>query len=118
MKGIDSTKVQSMKFSTFKWNAKYETGLAEVDTQHHGLLDLINRLGTLRVDGGSVADVSAAFDVLADYAKYHFSTEESLMESAGITQEHYEAHCRTHKLFLDQITWIIEEAQGRREMKP
>ncbi|MBU0665566.1 MAG: bacteriohemerythrin [Proteobacteria bacterium] len=101
-----------MEGSTFKWNAKYETGLAEVDVQHQGLVELINRLGTLRVCGGSAADVTAALDALADYAKYHFSTEDSLMQATGISPEHYEAHSRTHDLFLDQITRIVDEAQG------
>ncbi|MFH2123651.1 MAG: bacteriohemerythrin [Pseudomonadota bacterium] len=101
-----------MKGNTFKWNAKYETGLAEVDVQHHGLVELINRLGTLRVSGGNAVAVTASLDALADYAKYHFSTEDSLMLAAGISPEHYEAHSRTHALFLDQITRIVDEAQG------
>ena len=101
-----------MENNAFKWNAKYETGIAEVDAQHHGLVKLINRLGSLRVNGGGAADVTAALDALADYAKFHFSTEDSLMQAAGITPEHYEAHSRTHNLFLGQINRIVEEAQG------
>ncbi|MDO8958989.1 MAG: bacteriohemerythrin [Rhodocyclaceae bacterium] len=101
-----------MKNSTFKWNAKYETGLAEVDAQHKSLVDLINHLGELRASGGSVADVTAALGALADYAKYHFSAEDALMQSAGISAEHTAAHRREHDQFLDQINQIVEEAQG------
>ena len=32
---------------TFRWTPHFETGLETVDTQHHRLVDLINRFGTL-----------------------------------------------------------------------
>ncbi|MDP2108656.1 MAG: hemerythrin domain-containing protein, partial [Rhodocyclaceae bacterium] len=101
-----------MKNSTFKWDARYETGLAEVDTQHKSLVELINHLGELRASGGSVADLTAALGALADYAKYHFSAEDALMQAAGISPEHTVAHRREHDRFLDQINQIIGEAQG------
>ena len=97
---------------TFDWDEKYETGLAEVDAQHRSLVDLINRLGESRAAGAGDADVTAALDVLGDYAVYHFSTEEELMESAGVSREHYEAHCHTHQLFLTQIGRLVEDARG------
>ena len=101
-----------MESVTFKWDAKYETGLEEVDTQHRGLVELINRLGNQRVGGGSEADVQATLAALADYAKHHFDTEEALMRAAGVSREHREAHGHTHHLFLDQINRIVAEAQG------
>jgi diguanylate cyclase (GGDEF)-like protein/hemerythrin-like metal-binding protein/PAS domain S-box-containing protein len=101
-----------MKNSTFKWDARYETGLAEVDAQHKSLVEIINHLGELRASGGSVADLTAALGALADYAKYHFSAEDALMQAAGISPEHSTTHRREHAQFLDHINQISEEAQG------
>ena len=101
-----------MKNNTFKWDARYETGLAEVDAQHKSLVELINHLGELRAAGGSVADVTVALGALADYAEYHFSAEDALMQAAGISPEHFTTHRREHDQFLDHINQIIEDAQG------
>lgn len=101
-----------MEKAIFKWNAKYEVGLAEVDAQHRGLVDLINRLGDLRARGANAADVKSVLEALSDYAKYHFATEEALMTSAGISVEHHEAHSDAHIGFLEPIDLIVAEAQG------
>ncbi|CAK0766519.1 two-component system, sensor histidine kinase [Gammaproteobacteria bacterium] len=101
-----------MKTSTFRWDAKYETGLEEVDTQHRALVDIINRLGGLRIDGANNADIATTLNFLADYAKHHFASEEAMMKSIGVSREHYETHCRTHQLFFNQVSRIVEEARG------
>lgn len=38
---------QPSDMDSFHWDRHFETGLAEVDRQHHQLVDLINRFGDL-----------------------------------------------------------------------
>lgn len=101
-----------MGTTVFKWNAKYETGLPEVDAQHRGLVEIINHLGDQRIDGGSPAELEATLGKLAAYARFHFETEDALMRSTGISAEHLADHSRTHELFLSEIKEIAAQAGG------
>lgn len=82
------------------WDSSFETGIAEVDTQHRRLVDIINSL----VDAIGHAPKNALKDIvnqLKEYAQYHFQTEEKIMEEAGYSglAEHREEHA----VFVDQI---------------
>jgi diguanylate cyclase (GGDEF)-like protein/hemerythrin-like metal-binding protein len=90
---------------TFVWDRHFVTGLDSVDQQHHALVDLINRLGDNLVTGeGSGDALQTVFGQLAEYAKYHFSEEERLMEQAGVDQRHREHHQGIHRRFMDQVS--------------
>lgn len=93
---------------SFQWNSHFVTGLAEVDKQHHYLVDLINRFGELlmREAGIPFAEVEDLFEELAAYAQYHFTEEESLMTRAGIDARHLEHHRREHQSFLQEVTQL------------
>jgi hemerythrin len=89
----------------FVWDSFFETGLADVDTRHHGLVDLINRFGDLllqphNVDAGEVTHVLGE---LASYARVHFSEEEQLMISSGLDPRHVQAHVVNHADFLREV---------------
>ncbi|KOR29659.1 hypothetical protein TI05_14900, partial [Achromatium sp. WMS3] len=101
-----------MEKDIFQWNAKYETGLPIVDAQHHKLVKLINHLATLRTIGAKKSGVDFALKELNAYAEYHFATEESLMQTTGISQQHYESHCKIHKSFLTEVNTILADTQG------
>ncbi|MEI7430809.1 MAG: bacteriohemerythrin [Betaproteobacteria bacterium] len=91
---------------TFQWNACFNTGLAEVDEQHHRLIDMINRLGILLMnqEAESVASQQAVFSELEDYTRYHFSEEEGLMEAMRLDPRYVALHRAAHASFLDEIT--------------
>ena len=91
---------------TFLWNQYFETGLEAVDGQHHFLVDLINRFGEALVVSRSLDDakLEPLFAQLADYAQYHFSTEEGLMLESGVVPRHREHHCQMHADFISQVS--------------
>lgn len=90
---------------TFLWDQHFTTGLETVDQQHHRLVELINRLGDSVADGSTSDDAAKAiFAELADYARYHFSEEERLMEDSGLDPRHRALHQRHHVEFVEQIT--------------
>lgn len=89
----------------FVWNSRFETGIASVDEQHRRLVDMVNRLGDVLIDGSATEEsISGVFGELADYAKYHFADEERLMAEAGLDRHHSELHRQHHQRFVDQLT--------------
>ena len=73
----------------FVWSAKYETGIEIVDTQHHGLVDLINRIGTVHREAAPVSVLEQVLDELAAYARDHFATEHlSLLHISEPTKQY------------------------------
>ena len=90
---------------SFRWDKQFETGLADVDAQHHKLVDLINRFGELLTQSGDISfeDVDMVFNELADYAQYHFKDEESLMQREGLDTRHVEKHKQLHVDFFQEL---------------
>ena len=90
---------------SFRWGKHFETGLTEVDRQHHHLVDVINQFGELlkQSEGASFQDIETVFGELSDYAQYHFAEEEALMSQAEIDQRHFNHHHQEHIRFLQDV---------------
>jgi diguanylate cyclase (GGDEF)-like protein/hemerythrin-like metal-binding protein len=93
---------------TFHWDQNFVTGLASVDEQHHQLVNLINSLGESLIAGPGVDDsaLQVLFGKLANYARFHFNEEESLMRQVGIAPQHLELHHASHQKFIAQVSTI------------
>jgi len=91
---------------SFHWDKHFETGLDEVDKQHHHLVDVINRFGDLltQLQGVTFDDIETVFKELADYAQYHFREEEGLMTAAAMDPRHVKYHIKEHNNFLQEVT--------------
>jgi len=89
----------------FVWDTFFETGIADVDTRHHGLVDLINQFGELLLRPQNVAseEVARVLNELASYASLHFTEEEQLMISSGLDPRHVQAHSVKHADFLREV---------------
>jgi two-component system, NtrC family, sensor kinase len=81
------------------WNDDYSVGIEEVDQQHRGLVDMINRLDLAIAEGASTAVVGKLLGDLKSYTHYHFSTEEHLMREGGCDSAHLRLHLRQHRDF-------------------
>ncbi|MBS1189481.1 MAG: diguanylate cyclase [Rhodocyclaceae bacterium] len=90
---------------TFVWDELFVTGLDTVDQQHRRLVELVNELSTSLIDGESQDDAAlrVVIDKLADYADYHFTEEERLMEEVGVDPRHVTHHVATHRKFVEQV---------------
>ncbi|MFO7552698.1 MAG: GGDEF domain-containing protein [Haliea sp.] len=93
--------------TAFTWDKHFVTGIAEVDEQHHGLVDLINAFGD-RIAAGdtSAADTADILSRLRQYARYHFREEEQLMTTAGIDARALDAHRQAHQRFSEEVERI------------
>jgi len=88
----------------FNWDNRFVTGLETVDRQHQHLVDLVNLVGNLLLDGNAdEAHRQPIFHDLADYARHHFADEEQLMEQVGVDPRHVQAHKKHHAEFISQV---------------
>lgn len=89
----------------FTWDQRFETGISVVDKQHRHLVDLVNLAGDILLEGkASEEELQKLFGQLADYAVYHFTEEENMMEAHHLDARHVNAHKSQHAEFLTQVT--------------
>ncbi|MDX8399146.1 MAG: GGDEF domain-containing protein [Gallionellaceae bacterium] len=91
---------------SFHWDKHFETGLKEVDEQHHVLVDLINRFGEMltQIENVTIAELESLLGELAAYAQYHFQNEDDMMTKIGLDSRHVQHHLKLHASFLQEVT--------------
>ncbi len=95
----------------FPWNTNFDTGLPVIDEQHRKLVDLLNNLVSHLAAGVDTAELNRVFDELADYALYHFETEESIWEKFLPEEDLFSAHLRTHHDFVAEVTRLKSDLE-------
>lgn len=95
---------------TFHWDKNFETGLEDVDKQHHQLVDLINRFGeVLNFESeATYAEINTVFNELIDYTKYHFEEEESLMRQVRLDTRFIDLQIQLHTEFVQEALKMHE----------
>ncbi|WP_027858896.1 GGDEF domain-containing protein [Marinobacterium jannaschii] len=100
-------------FEVFPWSENFETGVREIDEQHKKLVDLLNNLAnvlTQEEPGG----INQAFEELAQYADYHFASEEAIWSESFKDDPWFVSHQSAHSSFLPQVL----ELQKKDKHKP
>ena len=95
---------------SFQWGDQYLTGLANVDDQHHKLVDILNEFGDLLTQNDfKLSDLERLLAELTAYAQYHFQDEENLMLESGIDVRHFQFHKKDHDSFMQQVSVMSAE---------
>lgn len=84
------------------WQEEYSVGVKEMDAEHAALVDMISRAH--EAANGGLVNIHLMIDVvhgMADYAKVHFATEESLMKEHCYPGLH--EHVSQHEAFVEQV---------------
>ena len=99
---------------TFVWGEEFYTGIGKIDEQHHGLVDLFNRLSDAMVanEGLDDATIERVFKQLMDYAKSHFSVEEAMMRRVGVDERHAAHHLQIHEDFTAHVRAMWESRRA------
>jgi hemerythrin len=102
---------------SFHWDTHFETGIAMVDEQHHGLVDRINTFGQLltQAGGASPQEIERLFFDLAAYAQFHFREEEQMMQALSLDSRHIAQHQLLHADFLREVTLLHARVDSRQE---
>lgn len=88
----------------FPWHAHFDTGLPVIDAQHRRLVDLLNRLAGQSARTTGSAQLVEIFDELANYAAYHFETEEAIWHQALGDAALENAHQASHQTFINEVS--------------
>lgn len=83
-----------------QWDDSMSVGMEELDEQHRQLIDLINEAYTA-VQRHDEHKMDALIAKMGDYARLHFSTEETYLEQSGFP--HLEAHQIQHHKFIVDV---------------
>jgi hemerythrin-like metal-binding protein len=89
--------------SLIPWKSEFELGIEEIDEQHKKVLAIINKLYDLfnekKLDDQVAID--SIIKELADYAIYHFQTEENYFKIYGYEQA--QGHIEVHNQYRAKI---------------
>ncbi|MFO0688056.1 MAG: bacteriohemerythrin [Myxococcota bacterium] len=64
-----------------EWTTRLSVGVEPMDAAHKRLIELMNRLHELCVDGEDRTEIRRALKALSDFTVRHFREEETYMES-------------------------------------
>lgn len=91
----------------FKWKEEYATGFTTIDEQHHKLISLINQFYIAFMGHQQKAVVKDILAEMADYTRYHFTTEEKLFTLYGFPGE--KDHLAEHRSFVAKVSEFAVE---------
>ena len=83
------------------WKSEYDLGIEDIDYQHHYFLNLINRLSDELKMATSPSRRSALISELNAYARFHFISEENMMEKANYPE--LQTHRRHHLELISEL---------------
>lgn len=88
--------------SLITWSDDLSVSIGEIDDQHKKLIGLINNLHDAMKSGQAKNVMEKTLGDLADYAVYHFRTEEQYMEKFHYPE--YQTHKLAHTAFVKKVT--------------
>jgi len=92
------------------WNDEYSVGVVEIDSDHKQLINMINQLHLAMVSDQGQVMVATIIGGMLDYAKMHFTKEESYMRRAGYLGQLQ--HLREHKDFLQKALDLKKRSES------
>ena len=101
-------------FEIFPWDKNFETGIELIDEQHKELINILNRLAAHLANLSSAPALDEIFDELADYADYHFKSEEGIWSRYFKDDDWFINHEKTHGSFIHEVI----ELKNNKENKP
>jgi hemerythrin len=101
-----------------EWDDRYSMNIQFIDDQHKELLNLTNALykGCLAGDETARTYFMETIRGAVDYVKYHFSTEEKMLET--INYPEFAHHKREHETFVKRILEDVEKFQDGKKFVP
>ena len=90
----------------FLWNPAWETGVKEIDEQHHELFRRMGELALSLSSGREQTETGKVLIYLRQYVDFHFAAEESSMQKAdypGLV-----THKSIHDSMREQVNALVE----------
>lgn len=97
------------------WRDEYSVGVADIDSQHKRLLELLNKLNALNPErpagAGRTGEVMKLLESFNEYAAYHFLSEEALMREHIDANEDSVKHIVAHRSYWSIISTFRKRFQ-------
>ena len=90
-----------MERKGLEWKGEYSVGVAELDTQHKTLIEIINHLAETVSHVSNEAEIRQIVADIVAYKNIHFATEEKYFKEFDYTER--EEHERRHHEFSERI---------------
>ena len=94
-----------MSFLYIVWNNEYDFRIPIIDDQHRTLVSIINTLFYFKSNENLSSVFPSLLQMLEDYGKIHFFTEESLLKE--ISYPDLDHHIALHEKYAKRIRYII-----------
>lgn len=95
------------------WPESANLGIPIIDEQHRAIVTTINSLYYFIQEGRGLEALRPTFDILEQYTRIHFITEEELMRRAGF--DGLEEHIALHEGLTGKMKKIARESLNNRE---
>ena len=83
------------------WDGSLKIGVDAVDAQHRYLFEIINNMQAKLAAGHPREALLDGLDSMRTYARFHFETEEALLERHGYPEREHHRHA--HQEFLTAL---------------
>lgn len=90
-------------FEIFPWSTNFETGIELIDEQHKQLVNILNHLAAHLANRSNEIKLNEIFDELANYADYHFKSEEKIWQDYFGDDVWCHSHHDTHGSFIQEV---------------
>jgi hemerythrin len=94
-----------------EWKAEYEIGIAEIDSQHQTIIQLVTEFEAAIEAEAHWNGLHLLITQAKEYTKFHFAAEESLMQSFRYPR--FSAHRSEHRFVLERIADLEREVLGK-----
>jgi len=98
-----------------EWTKDFVTGIEEVDRQHRKLVNLTNELYESIRKKEVEEVIDSILKELFNYARYHFKTEERLMEKYDYPE--FEFHKKEHDKFKEKVKEFLKKRSSLKELE-
>ncbi|MFA5080933.1 MAG: bacteriohemerythrin [Hydrogenophilaceae bacterium] len=102
-------------YEPIEWDDSFNTGVAEIDEQHHILVNTLNEANAKLAGDVSIDFVEEITQDLLSYALYHFETEEGLMQEYGYHEAgtgDAERHLQQHRSFSSRVVAVRDNLRA------
>jgi hemerythrin-like metal-binding protein len=94
-----------------EWKDAYNIGVKEIDNQHRGLFDIIDKLFNSRMYESDGKYFALTLHKFFEYVQIHFSTEERYMREAQYPQ--VAEHQQEHEQFITQVSKLVQDVENK-----
>ncbi len=98
--------------SLMEWKDSFSVSVADIDKQHHKLVDMLNELHDAMQQGKGADALEQILNNMAEYTVVHFKDEEALMKKYGYPR--YEEHKALHDAFVEKVAGFQEQLKQKK----